>query len=742
MAVHVVAVIGTLLLIAVPTNSSATFNGAPFSSTSELIVFAVILYLFVSTPIRQEIRGNLQRCSHRHKTFFVLALTLAAALKCFVYLSAPTTGQFEVCYRHFNARSGVECALTFEPHPVISSHSQRFLQRSTDIPIIDFGPRTEDNQGLSRSNWRLPFVNSEEFDRGFWPWEQSQKSIETFPFWAEFRGVVKIDQAEKIRVSYRGQGSMFLDSKRVSLPASYVNRSVVVVSPASAEFELKIDFAYLYTSRNSEERSPPYAELVVERLTGKEASVLQAGSSALVRTANGVTDVSVVVLVVYFAWLARRNAIHIAVAFAMAVGCWVALFFDIRVGFGALKIEAPVIYLSICLLLLRQSRNAALLLTPSFAATGLGMTAREIKSAVGVWPQLSDVIIRLRGNDQLVYHALTRDMLENGFFRGGEDVFYFQPGIRYIFYFQQLVFGESGIVTGAVSVIMIGLGILFLARQFGWSGPASIQLLYAFSLLTLMLWWSSSHTVQTATFGLSEFGAWIILLFLFGLTLTALSDRRLMLIGVASSLVIWIRPNQGLAVLFLLGLVMAVAVRRGARVSYAITVVGLPFFVSLLLLPLHNLVFGGRLQFLPGGHANADQLGWDTLIRLASDSEARSFVLAQIRGLLYLPSVSPETFSIRLGILIVCISITCLLTVLFTRRRQSDDRWITVLQLLVVIGQLVPFVNFTLYRYFPVHNIAIYLTLLLICMQRLSFAIETEMASEKSSKAPFSHKNH
>ena len=742
MLVRAVTAFLAVLLIVVPTNSSAIFDGVPFTDTAELVGFLAILYLCTSFPTRNAIWNRFRTLSRRPTTIIASALALAATFKLIVYLIAPTAGHFEVCYRHFNARSGTECVATFEPHPIISSQSQRFAQRSTTIPSIDFGSRTENDQGLSRSDWRLPFVNSEEFDGGFWPWDAAQKSIETFPFWAEIRGAAEIGEGEKIRVTYLGQGSMSLNSQRVLLPASYKAESTLIVSPESSEFNLTIDFAYLQTRKNSDDRSFPYAVLRVERVTGENTSVLEAGSTVLLRVANGITDGAAAALVLGLVWLARKSAIRIAIAIATALGCWGALLVNARIGFGALKFEAPIVLLSFLLLTLRRSKYSALLLVPSFVATGMGMTAREIESATGVWPQLSDIVVRLRGNDHLVYHALARDMLETGFFRGGEDVFYYQPGIRYLFYVQQVLFGESAVITGAVGVTLIGLGILFLTRQFGWRGRFATQVSYAFSLLTLMLWWSSSHTVQTTIFGLSEFGTWIILLFIFGVTLRPLSDNRLMLIGVLAAFIIWIRPNQGLAVLFLIGLVITVAVRRGTRLFHATRFVGLPFSAMLLLLPLHNLIFAGRLQFLPGGHTNADQSGWDTLIRLTSDGAARSFVLAQLRGLLYLPSASPDTFSIRLGVSVVCIFIVCLLAMSFTTHRHLRYGWITVFQLLTFFGQLVPFVNFSLYRYFPVHNIAIYLTLLLICMQRLSFAVSPEVTSEKSFEAPPSDKKH
>ena len=83
--------------------------------------------------------------------------------------------------------------------------------------------------------------------------------------------------------------------------------------------------------------------------------------------------------------------------------------------------------------------------------------------AVGQHVAFNHILVRLRGNDNLVYHAQVREMLVSGFLRGGENVYYFQPGIRYYFYLQNVLFGESSFITGVVSVALMGTGILIVA---------------------------------------------------------------------------------------------------------------------------------------------------------------------------------------------------------------------------------------------------------------------------------------
>ena len=60
-------------------------------------------------------------------------------------------------------------------------------------------------------------------------------------------------------------------------------------------------------------------------------------------------------------------------------------------------------------------------------------------------------LLRPRGNDQLVYMSLAQKMLSTGFFRGGEDIYYFQPGIRYVFFLLQAFLGSGQLIIGTVT---------------------------------------------------------------------------------------------------------------------------------------------------------------------------------------------------------------------------------------------------------------------------------------------------
>ena len=708
LAVSLVLVL--LVLILMPTNSSAVFNGIPFTSRTELFSAVGLIFLLTNERLRHGLVESLKRCTKRSRVGVLVVCSLTIVLKLLTFVIQPTAGEFEVCYRHFNARSGVDCAPSFEPHPRIASHSEHFVRRSSSVPVIDFGPRTEMAQGISDSTWRLPFVNTIDFDRGFWSWVPEHKAIETFPFWAEFRGTVDLGEGENISIRYLGQGRVTANDAVYLLPPSYESESVMQLPPMLGVVEISVDFAYLATRLNSVDTAPPYAVLHVEKFGMGSTSLLRPTSPQLLSIVNLLIDLTTFVALGWLVWLLRKFALPLVGGLLLAMFCWFSLRNGFAIGVDTYQVELAVVAVMAGILSLRQRDSLPLVLTPSIIATGLGMTFREIYLSTGVWPNLSDVLVRLRGNDHLVYQALTREMLTSGLPRGGEDIFYFQPGIRYVFFALQFVFGESGVVTGSVSVALIGLTILCLARNFVWHGPRYVLLGQAIVLTSLIVWWSSSHTVQSAVFGLSEFGTWILLLLTFALLLTPNGKKKLWILAASLAMIILIRPNQGVAVLMLTSVVLYLYLRRGSSVQTMVFNFCLPFVGIVLLVPLHNLVYGRRLVFLSAVPAPA---GWNSVTRVFSDDESRSFIVNQVRGLLYLPSVQREIYSTRLALAIFGFGVASIFGLYAAIRCWKRDGGLVALLALVVCGQLLPFFNYTLFRYFPIHNIAIYLTLVL-----------------------------
>src|SRR5207253_1146302 len=78
------------------------------------------------------------------------------------------------------------------------------------------------------------------------------------------------------------------------------------------------------------------------------------------------------------------------------------------------------------------------------------------------YPTWHTVVYRTAGNDFLRYESLARSILETGSLRGGEDLFWAQPGIRYILVGLRSLFGDGDPILAVVSRSSLSLGVLFL----------------------------------------------------------------------------------------------------------------------------------------------------------------------------------------------------------------------------------------------------------------------------------------
>ena len=689
--------------------------------------------LFVaSRQVRRHALAEWGKVNTTLRSCIIGGTLLAVAVKCAVFLLSPTAGQFEVCYRSFSSDSGVPCIRTFEPIPALASNSEHFLQRSTETAVVDFGPRRADSEGISDSTWRLPFINSFEFDGGYWPWVPADKSIETFPFRAEFRGSIDLKHGDQIRLSYLGQGRANIGGVAIELPPSYERPASVTVTDAK-DTSVVVDFAYLKTRLNSDGEAPQYAVLRIERLRDGATSLMTTEISPLTRLVNLGTDGAAVILLFGLVWLARAAKRRIVLPLFLGGLCWLIHVFTVQIGAGGLKIEGVVIFLAVVFVVLRRLERGLGNLAPAALVASYSLTSREVELTRGFTPRIEDILVVLRGNDHLVYQSLTREMLSSGFFRGGEDVYYFQPGIRYVFYALRLVFGESGFLTGVVCMSLLAVGIFFCLDGLPKLTSKLAILTCEIAGVSLLVWWSSSHTIQSTIDGLSEFATWILLLFMFGFILRISSKSALPVVSFAAAAVIWIRPNQGFGVIALLVLATVLRRRDGASVRDVLQGALTPFVVVLSLIPLHNFVFGKTFALLPIGHQNALQASWLSILRVFSDVPARDFILGQLRGLLYLPSVLSDIYSARLALSVLGFAVVMLLSTLLAIRSEGRPRWPLVLLFGSVVGQLVPFLRFSLYRYYPIHNVAIYLTLVLCCVVYVALAEQLRQAMSVSS---------
>jgi len=207
------------------------------------------------------------------------------------------------------------------------------------------------------------------------------------------------------------------------------------------------------------------------------------------------------------------------------------------------------------------------------------------------------------GDDGLVYDGYARVILQRllagdiaGTLEGGEAVFYYTPGLRYLRAAEHVVFGET--YLGYLSLILLLPFLVFaLFRRFlplTWA----LALTLIFAAIPVGIGFGSSlvQYVKWAARGFADPAAYVLFLAGFVLLLGRLDEgprerfARAVGAGLLFALALAVRPNIAPAAGVLLAgaAIAALAQRKFARA------VGLALgFAPVLALALHNWIYGG-----------------------------------------------------------------------------------------------------------------------------------------------------
>jgi hypothetical protein len=242
------------------------------------------------------------------------------------------------------------------------------------------------------------------------------------------------------------------------------------------------------------------------------------------------------------------------------------------------------------------------------------------------------------GDDGLVFDGRARTMLQHlvagdvrGALRGGEDVFYFTPGTRYLRAIEHLIFGES--YLGYLS-LMLGLPILVFAmyRRFlplRWA--LALALIFAATPLGVIFGSSLLLYIKWAARGFGDPAAYALFLWGFVLLLgppdTGPRDRFASACGAGLSfaLALFVRPNIAPGAGVLLGGAGLAALWQHQFRRLAGMCLG---FLPVLGMALHNWVYGHVFALFTSTATHVATLVTPPSVYLAALSELMRFDLS------------------------------------------------------------------------------------------------------------------
>jgi len=370
------------------------------------------------------------------------------------------------------------------------------------------------------------------------------------------------------------------------------------------------------------------------------------------------------------------------------------------------------------------------------------------------------------GDDFLMYEAFAREILIEGSLRGGEDVFWFAPGIRYTLFLMHMAVGDSNewiwtlalaatLGAGWLAISRLTLPALRRLRLSDWKASWIPLAVAALGISGLGLILGSDAVWRGANVLFSEFPAWVALIVAFTL---AFSNRGrpslLVLTGVLLGVAVAHRSNQIPGALLIAVVALVFSCQSHVRPLGIMSVlkraafIFTPFISVAGLVLAHNWYYGRSLQFTH----DPELVGMNTVVtptQLLEGGESWSRLISQVRGVLLWPTENfpiPYDISVPfadyasawspMGVGARFIQVGVVLAVVGIILRRTQTRLPELLLFLIPASFLAPHIVLTVTSYYPRHTVAGYLTGAVILLALAGRWLPTRYSTQGEAASP------
>ena len=676
-------------ILAFPSLHYLPIDGLPFDSFRELFLLSAILI----------IAGLLYPQSKKIVVFITLLLLASKIIlaieppsywkTCFLDDLSPSTQKFE--YEDIS----VLCEKDFSLLPSKLSGYE---------PVIDFHSvdTTQSWRGSNNSTFPLSFFNSKKFnfDRRYEPRRE----------WLPFRALLYADidsRTSYLKFDYVGQVSVKFDNGDTGFgfPDSYLDEGIFVLEMPKDARSIKVDYRFNKTppvlwdeTLQINYPKDPYAKLVISESTnGLDWVLLKSKIEGRAMFANYLYISASLLLFLFFVFKKLKN---ISIFHVGNIFFFIFLFSLIRnielvrelpvigvidTSTGALLfISAIYIFLS-----RKEFANYFLLIFCYFM---------NLLLVDYPWGKLN-FYIKPGGSDSLTYESQARLIMLGDGLRGGEDIFFYSPGYRYILNILHVFFGDTWTVAW---YSLISICLFFFLK-------VSIELLRSENLMKFIFpmfgfIYLTSNSVQTIfRYGMSETISAVVLCILFYFIFSHLPMIKTskVMVGVLVGVGIVVRPD------WLLGFVILLMMEK-FRSSLIYSITG---FISLLPLA-HNLYYGKEFVIF----STAATYGRNLLVDTSTlTSFTNSLIETISRNVPYL-FMNPfnQDISGRVGSILPFVFLLALLScfALLVVRFKELSNMNTFLIFIAVFGFFAPFFLYDPVLFYPRHVLGAHIAIL------------------------------
>lgn len=694
------------LALVIPSVNLTLFDGLPLAGVWEACAFAALLPFVFSSSLRAALAARLGKWTSWGRRLVLIAVVAAIVLKalllafgsdggfvgCYASTWKPPSEPCERSYSNFFGRNGdatrIDEQIDFGP---TDSHAADLLT-SPDSMTLAFAAYSE---GVAATDWDLSFSNDLRFNDAS---EYGSQIHELLPFSATWRGTAQVPDDGVLQIRYSGRGRVSVGAKQVLLPRADQSRRIVVRVPAGAQ-PMRARFAFADARFVSGLRGVEFPEL---RLLDSDGDAIEAatpsGGEQIAATAVWLT------LAVIFAGLAivalTELGSDLLLLALIAIAAVLVTLISSKGQFDGFQYLAALLA---PILVWRAPRRPILF---AYGALLLILGADVLNSA----PDIHAVLYRTSGVDFLTYESFARDIVLGHSLEGGESVFFYQPGSRYVLALAHLLFGDGDVLIVIWSMVALCLpfaALISWQRKRARSPLTLVAIAISGFLLLAVL--CSPTILSLVALGASEVPSWALLPLAVAAPQLYPGHTGPWVGSAAAGALIWvIRNNQALAAATILVSIGVAIGRHRRRLLAALSVA----FGIVLLPAIHNVLYGQDFSLTATSMGHDQQIDLTDLPEVFTGSGLGGQIQGHIGAILYDPPTPGLTTS-SLGILLwglLAAWIGAIVLALWRLRRREAPllQWIL---LCLPIAYLAPHVIYQVEIYYPRHIIAGYLAM-------------------------------
>jgi hypothetical protein len=590
--------IGLALL---PGHSDSIFSGMPLNNKTEFLTFIFIISFSFGLLLIKKINFKINRSI----ALLLFTVSLLLPLKFYLFKNSENKG-FKACYRS-----------------LINELPQGKCEFSTDY-FFNKGnfTRYDETIDFNSTNWNLGFWNELRFN--IYQTEGNQIR-ERNPFEVTWSGDVALNTNSIIEVEYTGEGKLKISNSEINLPAHYKSKAKVRVKALEeiiktddtlVPIELYYKFQDFSKIGMPKDVLGPTANIKAKLIEGTKEQLLKphliSKTNSNLKTTYNLLDLFIATLLLLVI-ISHGVLIYKEKKILFIMHALLIVFYLINFSFNILDISS--------------------------------LFYDKYKSQDLDFSNISTVFYKSPGSDALTYESYARNMLKKDtvkdFLRGEVDVFYYQPGFRYLLALMHVLFGDGDRSIIFFWQILFLISLFFIFDFFSRKIDSTSFLIFS-SLFVLVFVKAINKNI---VYGSNEPSSWLFLIFAIYFLFSEFSYRRYLLgiVLLALSSIIRINYLPGcifIIVVFYLHLFSFKKADNLFRKNLIFIGISLFLFISIYsLIPFHNYYYGHKFVFATtaGLHPKTLIFPPSKLLNIFNDISVITFLLEKLKYIFLRP---------------------------------------------------------------------------------------------------------